>query len=149
MTTATATLGELARDTAAQFEWADRDDGTRYVRRKDTAEDWVQDLCQAAHGTMFPDDHRYRLILDVLDHLADCDVHNGDDAHEAVQEMEPDPYTSDLLEWAASHSDRLGYADDAIAQGTAETITAALGQGQMNEIYEVANVVIEHLQQRL
>ncbi len=63
--------GAVAAEAGSWFEVAYRGDTgkdeDRYTRCKDGAPSWVSpDLCQAAHGDMFPDDWRYQAIESAL-----------------------------------------------------------------------------------
>jgi hypothetical protein len=96
---------------------------------------------------MLPDDYRYKYIVDALNAFSEYD-----NADEAIDEVEADPYTKDLLDWLSSHSYRVAYADDAVKEiGYSEDggIMQAAALGQIAEKHEVYQSVLASLQARL
>lgn len=94
-------------------------------------------LTYHAHGTMFPDDFRYRATVEALDAIIDGD-----------EWLEPDIYTHDLLEWLNSHLGRLDYCDEAMADyGPFDSTFNILQAGQKMELDEVFSLVREWLEE--
>lgn len=145
-TTEPATVQSLAKEAAKHFERVKRrPDDEEYIHvQKTGAPEWVNDLCQEAHGDMFPDDLRYSFIVEVLDALADAD-----DLDTARDELEPDVYTHDLTGWLHSRNDRQSYVDDARSEyGNEGTLSDDLARGQLMEKYEVFDAVRSFLDER-
>jgi len=108
---------------------------------------WVRDMLFHIHddGDIFPDDYKYEYVVDFLDLLSD-----GVDPEEP--QLEPDPYTHDLLKWLGSHSVRIGYVDEAaedFGHSANGGVVGDIMQGQVREKEEVFNLVVEALKDRL
>lgn len=140
----TTRLQDLATTARKAFVRDRRTDGSEFWRTiEDDRPEWVQDLCHAAHGDMWPDDWRYHFIVEALDALAE--TADPDDIL-----MEPDVYTHELTAWLASRADRYEYCDLAMEEGgidyTSQGILAALMDGQLREKEEVLALVREQLE---
>jgi hypothetical protein len=61
-----ATIKELADQVYAQFEKRTRDNGREFWVLKDGNPDWMQELCNEAHGDMGPDDWKYQFVLEAV-----------------------------------------------------------------------------------
>ena len=130
---------------AAQFQAAfitdTREDGTRFLKCKDTDNEALTQLIYDAHGDMLPDDHRYEFIHDALIALADYD-----DPEEAIEAIEPDIYTSDLTAWLHSRNDRMHYLTYAQQEfGPFEDGFKLLAAAQQMEKTEVFQSVLQSL----
>jgi hypothetical protein len=137
----------LAKECVAMLETKTRDNGARFTAFKDGRPDWMLDLARAAHGDMLPDDQRYEMISDALYLVGECA--SPREVGERIEEIEPDPYTSDRLAWLSSRNDRTSYVDEAVAEfGHADTIEEDIGLGQMLERQEVARAVWDFLEER-
>jgi hypothetical protein len=113
-----------------------------YWHTKDDAPDWVNDMCQAAHDGMLPDDYRYSFIVEALDAIIDAEG-DTDSA-----DLEADCYTADLTAWLASRVSRTEYVDQAVEEFGADSvgIVSQLMQGQYLEKREVLTSVISSLE---
>ncbi len=103
----------------------------------------LRDICQAAHGDMFPDDYRYQYIMEAMELIAEYDV-----TDEARDSIEADVYTHDLTAWLASRNDRSAFVDEYSEEigfnGQAEMERIAAGQWM--ERTEVFNIVLGELE---
>ena len=136
----------LAGDALAYFEYRRRpDDGSGYWALEESAPAWLRELVWAAHnnGGMLPDDARYLYVVEALEALAD-------NPEEPESMLEPEPYTSNLLQWlAASPSYRMGLVDEAVQESGWEGVVAALQAGQRKEKEAVLYRVRAFLAQRI
>ena len=147
-------IKQAAKDALACLETAKRDDGTEYIRT--VRGTWMHDHKNcgpvlAAHryphgDLMMPDDHRYQMVHDAFQALADLedDADEGD-ATDKLANIEPPIYTSELTAWLASHSDRQGYCDEAMEEGLLSpeaTILDRLQAGYIQEQAEVSRAVL-------
>jgi hypothetical protein len=139
------TLQTQATEARKHFVLRKRDNGTQYWCAPDS-EQWVTDLCLAAHndGEILPDDWRYQAIVDALDMLEE-----RKDWEEALDEWEPDIYTSDLTAWLASATWRVAYVDEGTTgfSGLASEFDR-LQAGQLAEFREVFFAVQQFLFER-
>jgi hypothetical protein len=140
-------LQETAREASGWFETATREDGSRFVRTKDGAPEWVKDLVHEAHGDFLPDDWRYNVIQDALLWIADSD--DPEDSAGEFADGAVDVYTGARLAWLASNLTRPGYVDEAREEFGADTdsdITEQIGLGQYMEASEVYGLVLQALE---
>lgn len=100
------TVQQLAAAYLDQFESLERDNFSTY-KRKDDADDRLQELCYAAHDDMMPDDYKYNFIVDALGMIADAD--EDADLDDLYTEIEADVYNSNLLHWLSSNLNRADY----------------------------------------
>jgi len=105
----------------------------------------ISNLAREAHGDLFPNDYTYRFIADALSTLHDSDVETIDEAQEAIAQIEPDPYTSDLTAWLASDVRRVYYLDDIIGEYSPDDGFTLLAMAQQQERQEVANSVLHSI----
>lgn len=141
------TLLQLAAEAASCFTTLTRPSGQTLVTLKDGSPDWVRDLVHKAHGAMMPDDHRYAMVDQALDTIAE--LTDGDDAQEALSNVEPPVYTSDLTRWLASSVQRVAYCDEAADDlGAPDSLVAFLQYGWTVEFNEVASSVLTSLEQQ-
>ena len=100
------------------------------------APEWVRDMVCQARGGMFQDDYRYSFALDALNAFAEAD---DDDA----AYIEADTDAGDLLAWAASHSDRVGYCDTYmhLTKSRYTDLAQVLRCGQYTERAEILRIV--------
>ncbi len=133
------TVKELAQQAYDSLEWADRDDGTRYIRRTEDPPEWLEALCLTAHGESFPDDYKYEYIYRALEFIADED-------EDAEYDPEADAYNGKLCEWL-KRSGSSWYVDEAVAEsGYPGSIFAAIQMGQAMERKEVYDLVKQFLE---
>lgn len=132
---------ESAKALSAAIESAKRDDKTKFYRLKDDSPSWMQDAIRQAHGGELPDDFIYATCSEVADAIAEMD----EDATEGevcdrLREIEPDTYTTDLLDWVRGNLGRMAYCTEAMKDG-AEDFAAVLMQGQARHKAEIADAL--------
>ena len=110
---------------------------------KDDAPEWLTQLVKEVHGEMFPDDYKYKFVVDALEALADAD--DIDTAEEIMREG-IEIYTYKLMHWVQSHTDRLSMANEHGKEFEADTIEAFLTGGQFNERWDVFSLVLSTLE---
>ena len=143
------TVQELAREARAAFSKKTRDDGSEFWTHGLEAPEWVDELTMAAHGTgpggMLPDDYRYSFIVEALDALEEAE-----DADEARDGYEFEPYHSRLSDWLGSHGHRFSYCDEwADEMGYPEDTYHRLAGGHLHERLEVRDLVRASLEAHL
>ena len=139
-------IQKLAEHAGNFFERKQRGEDEIYTL-KNRHPTWLYDMVFAVHdkGHWLPDDYKYQFIVEALDHLSE-----GMNPEEP--ELEADVYTTDLMDWLASHRERLGIVDEAVnelgwnKEGGIET---AISLGQWREKEDVFRRVVEALQGRL
>lgn len=117
-------------------------DGYFYLRH-DICPEWVENLVKAAHGDMFPDDYKYKFVVDALEALADSD--DTENAEEIMRDG-VDIYTSRLFHWVQSHTDRLATANAHGQEFESDTVEGFLTGGQYMERDEVFSLVLYTLE---
>jgi hypothetical protein len=133
----------LAKEASAYMTTDTRPNGERFYKTTDNCPDWFSDLVREAHGEMMPDDYRYRFISEALDAFADYD-----DTDSALEQIEADCYTYNLIEWLGSNLTRQYYTDEALENGAPDTF-AMLYNGQAQEKDEVYRSVLQSLETQL
>lgn len=143
------TLQELAAQYAAMFTQDVRESGETFVKTIDDCPEELTSLIHAAHGDMLPDDWRYNCIWNALLAFAEYD-----DPDSVIDDVESDPYHSDLLRWLSSHTDRPYYVNQYVEQYVEEfgkpndfDLMQLIGFGQWMEKREVYSSVLESLQE--
>ena len=133
---------ELATKYLKHFKQKKRDNGETFYCLDGRAPQALKDLVQSAHDRMFPDDFRYSFIHDALIMFSE-----QEDVEDAISNIEPDCYTSDLLRWVSSHHNRIGYVDEQASElGHSEQgLVGDMMQGQVYERAEIANSVLSSL----
>lgn len=162
MSAQTVSLSSLASEAHDYFETAKRADSEQYyLRVKDGAPEWLQDLCREAHHCgwagelMFPDDWRYEAIYAALGHIADSGaetIHDLEDQAHEFADSHVDVYNDDRAKWLGSHHYRSGYVDEARDEGLIADdadLMAQLGVGQYEELSEVFHAVARFLSDRI
>jgi hypothetical protein len=130
---------ELAKYMLTFLTTGKRDNGETFVKQREHAPDWVDQVCREAHGDMLPDDYRYSFIQEALEAIVNSD--SLDDA-----EIEADIYTHDLINWLGSTNSRYCYVDDARSEfGHADSVIDEIRQGQLMEKREVLDTIINEL----
>lgn len=124
-----------------------RNDGAEFWKTENAPE-WLSNLCMDAHESMLPEDWKYGFIVEALDALS-SDEH--DDPSEARDSLEPDIYNHELHRWLASHLERAGFVDEAVAgYGHSENgIDGDIAMGQLHEMHQVFGSVLSSLEARL
>ena len=131
------TIQEVAQEMLDNMETRTRDNGRDY-RVNGTTIEWQKDIIHKAHGDKLPDDYVYVFIWEALCALAECEPGDEDDA---ILQIEPDVYTSELTAWLNSRCDRVGYMTEAIEEGAGDGF-AALMTAQGKEKSEVGYLVL-------
>lgn len=139
---------ELAETYQDQFEFKTRNEDETYVAVKSDAEDHEQlkSLIEEAHGDFLPDDYRHRFVYDALIAIAECDP--TDELDDAFQWIEPDVYTSDLVKWFGSNTQRIGYVNevrDDYGCTNFDSVVDEIRAGQERERHEVYHTVLTTL----
>jgi len=151
-----------AEEALNHFEELENEDFLTY-KQKDSAPEWVRDMCYEAHGSgdYLPDNYIYRWIVDALEIIRECTTE--DEAEERIHELEPFPYHKNLTLWLDSnilmltnidpilghllvnrYIRRIQYLEDAAREGAIENI---LSFAQYLEIQEVAFTVLNFLRE--
>lgn len=108
--------------------------------------DTYQDFYHHAHGDMLPDDHRYKMIHDILCAMSEYDDLEDINSLEMLDSLVP-VYTNDLLQWVSSLGSRYTYVDESVEEyGHSEQgFTGDLMQGYLCELQEVYDLISEWL----
>ena len=130
-------MEQLAQKYLDQLQTKERDNGDTFLCFKGETPDWVQD----AHDGMLPNDFSYEFISDALGILAE--IGEDEDYYERVDQT-TDQVNCVLLNWVGSNYSRIGFVDEALADG-AMTLSGALYDGQAKERLEVFQVVRDAL----
>jgi hypothetical protein len=145
----TTTFQTAASELYNAIETCTRDDGTKYLALKEDVkalDDWRSDAVYAAHedGQRSPNDHTWEIISEAAEGCADCE--DEDSARERLDEIEADPYTSDLTTWLASHAGNHAYLDEYVQDlgGTENLLSGA----QWLWKQEIAGVILQAVQER-
>ncbi len=147
-----STIQQLAAQAVAALHKQTRNNGEEFWSFKDGSPEWMTDAAHDAHGDMMPDDWRYEAIRDALLTLQHADDDGSpDDLRDQVSEWadaDTDVYNGHLSAWLATNLNRAGYVDDAISEfGWPEQgLFKALAYGQMQERFEIYNLLIDALE---
>lgn len=137
------TIQELAKEASQYMTTDKRPDGSTFWKTADNCPEWVKDMIHDAHGDMMPDDYRYRWVGYALEAFQ-----NYDNPEDALDDISPDVYNYDLLQWCASNLHRMAYVDEAMENG-ARSLSDALMWGQSDEMREVYSSVLAFLESSL
>jgi hypothetical protein len=142
--TTTKTIQEVAAEMYKNMEQKERKDGSKYYCNIKKI-DWQKEIIHKAHGDALPDDYIYEFINDALAVLSDCEEGNEE---EAIYEMEPDCYTTNLTAWLHSSNNRVYYITEALEEfGDIKDGFQLLGIAQTKEKQEVAILVLEGIKE--
>ena len=131
------TLQQAAREYLGFFELRATENGEAW-RPVEGAPPEIKRLVRNAHGDYMPDDYRYRLIVEALRLVAECeDV-------ECV-EVIPDNEPARLTGWLNSKINRLQYMTIAMTEFEPKDSLQLLTAAQYVERKEVLEAVIEEL----
>jgi hypothetical protein len=108
---------------------------------------WIYEMNYKVHdnGKMLRDDYKYQYIVEALNYVSE-----GNDPEEP--QFEADPYTSNLLAWLGSNSERLWFVDEAVRDfgwDKERGIEGAIATGQVMEKEKVFRSVVNALEERL
>lgn len=141
-----------ADDFARAFERRTREDGAEFLALKSGSPEWIGEAIQAAHGDFLPNDWSYKLIAavveDVAERLRDDPAADLDDMRPEVIDQAIPVYTADRLQWLASNLNRVGYCDDAAAEGLVSEdagIVDRIAAGMVAELEEIFSAVVDAL----
>jgi hypothetical protein len=140
-------IKELAKYALSFFETFEREKPAEtFYKTKRRHPTWLHEMIFAVHdnGKIMPDDYKYEFIVNALDALVE-----GMDPDEP--ELEADVYNSALLAWLGSHSERVGYVNEATKDmGHSDLgIMGDIMSGQWREKEEVFGIVVQALRKRL
>jgi hypothetical protein len=136
-------IQELAKMLSSALVTGKRNDGEDFVHLKDKSPQWMTEVIHAVHGNKLPDDTVYALIEKCADVIAEAES-----PADAIYEIEPDVYTSDLTGWLHARVDHTEYVNEAIEEGfdkDVHTIADLLTMAQARQIQEVGNALISAL----
>lgn len=156
----TLSLQQVARGAARLFEKASRPGGERFTRLREGAPDWVREAVRDAHGSdafsrMLPDDHTYAVVAECFEYIAETlereidpsDINFEDVEHEFADNV--DVYSSDLLAWYGSHTQRKALVEEAQQEGLtasdtdSQEIERQIMAGQYLERQRIYAAVVE------
>ena len=105
--------------------------------------DTYQEFFHHAHGDFMPDDHRYKMIHDVLCNMDDDDDQDPIDMLDSLVPI----YSNDLLAWVSSNLTRIGYCNDYQDEfdGSALKLTEIITGGYFEELQEIYSLIMEWL----
>lgn len=141
-------LQDAAKLMLEQFETKRRDSGETFLTLKDSAPDWMTDVCRDAHGRKLPDDFVFEVIFESLHALLD-----HDDTQEANDSLEADFGNADLLAWVSSNLGRASYVNDAVREYGLDAdsfdLFKTLQLGQLAEKQEIFGEMLDSLTDKL
>jgi hypothetical protein len=130
----------------AAFESDKRDDGNTFYKLKNGSPEWMTDVIHAVHDDKLPDDTVYEMIYQALSTLTELDEESGqDEMMDAIYEMEPDVYTSNLTAWLNKRADHVYYLTEALEQFEIKDGFAALSAAQKMQMDEIGSALINEL----
>ena len=133
---------ELAELMSKELVWGERNDGSKFASLKDGSPEWMHDVIRAAHEDSFPDDTIYEFVDRAVNAFAE-----SEDPNDAIYEVEPDVYTSDLTEWLHRRADHVFYLTQALEESETRDGFQALQAAQGIQIREVAELTLSALQE--
>lgn len=124
---------------ASYFQTTQRQDEA-IATLKDDAPGWIRDAVREAHDGKLPDDWTYATAREAFEAISEAG-----ELDTAGEEFEAggDVYTSALIDWMGSHSDRIALCDEAFSELGASTMVEAMAAGQSMERRRVFEVVRE------
>lgn len=130
---------ELIKEILNGMEYKDIRNGI-WINTNDT----YQEFFHHVHGDMLPDDHRYKMIHDILSEMDGYEDHE-DYQYEILENLIP-VYTHDLMSWLSSSNSRYSYCDEFKEQyGDSESIINQISGGYLMELEETYNLILEWL----
>lgn len=143
MKTKEKTIQGIAQEMLNNMEQKERTNGDKYYCNKKQIE-WQTKIIRKAHEEALPDDYKYEFINDALCALTDC---TPGEEEEAINEIEPDCYTSNLTGWLHSRNDRAYYLTQALEEFDSKDGFQALSIAQQIEKQDVARLVLEGIKE--
>jgi hypothetical protein len=106
--------------------------------------DTYQDFFHHCHGDMLLDDHRYKMIHDLLNGISNFED-DDDQLFEIIDSCVP-IYNHKLLQWISSNNNRSCYVDEALEEFCKDiTFFKLLQYGYYKELEEVYNLMNDWL----
>lgn len=139
------TIGELAGGLFDALETRKRNDGKEFVCLKDDSPEWMTDAIRKAHGDSFPDDAIYQFIQQAAGEIYDASAEDEDSATDAVYEMEPNCYTSNLTAWLDERPDRVYYLTEVLEECAPKDGFQLLAMAQKRQMDEVGTALVSAL----
>ncbi len=143
-----ATVQELAQEMLDNMTVGTRKDGTEYVHTKKTIP-WQRDIIYEAHQDRMPNDIVYGFIHDALILITEYPDASEDELREAIYDIEPDVYTSDLTNWLGDHNENMYYLDQVLQEYQPTDGFQALSMAQAMHRQEVASIVLDELMKKM
>lgn len=142
------TIQSLADEMSNALVTKERTNGQKFVHLADGSPAWMTEVIRAVHQDKLPDDTTYSMIEDCLVELAGLDADASiDDAHEAIQQIDADVYTSNLTGWLHARTDHIFYLTQALEDfGPFTNGSDLLMAAQKIQIDEVGGLLIQELE---
>lgn len=141
-------LQDAAKLMLKHFETKKRDNGDSFTALKDSAPDWMTDVCREAHGRMLPDDFVFEVIVESLEAIVD-----HDDTQDANDSLEASFRNFELLEWVSSNLSRSEYVNEGVREYGIDAdkfdLFNALQVGQLTEKREIFSALLDALEDKL
>lgn len=99
---------------------------------KDDGDPKVTEMVFESHDGMMPDNYKYSFAVDSLQALIDYE-----DSDDALEGIEQDVYTHELLLWISSNNTRVEYLTQALEEFDMKDGLSAIGMAQWLEKQEV------------
>ena len=142
----TKTIQTLAKEIYNNMKYKERTNGKKYCCLKNDIE-WQRDIIRESHLGRMPSDDVYDRINTILGVIYELDEEaNEDDIREAIYQIEPDCYTSNLTAWLHSDNRNVYYLDEALEMGCTDGF-ALLACAQKAYIEEIANNLVNAIQE--
>jgi hypothetical protein len=147
--TETKSVQALAKELSAAFTHDKRNDGQEYVHLKNGSPEWMTEIIRAIHGDKMPDDTTYAFIEQCADAIADASDDNEDAIREAIDDIEPDSYTSNLTGWLHARVDHVYYLSEVLDEmgGDVKDGFQLLAMAQKKQIDEIGFALVFQLEQ--
>lgn len=147
------TVQTLASELSAAFEHDKRNDGKEFTKLREGSPTWMSGVIREVHDDKMPDDTVYDFIERCADAIAGySDTLAGEDAaQDAVNEIEPDPYTADLTAWLNARVDHVYYLTEVLEEfgGGIKDGFWLLSAAQQKQIQEVGYALISALEKQV
>lgn len=140
-----SSIKQLAAKLHAALVTDKRNDGQEFVHLGDNSPQWMTDVIREIHGDKMPEDTTYAFIERCAQAIEDSESEPQD----AIYEIEPDIYTSDLTGWLHARADHVNYVDDAIEEigrSCIGSFSDLLQAAQSKHIHEVGSALISALE---
>lgn len=147
------TVQSLASDLSAAFEHDKRNDGKEFTKLREGSPAWMTDVIHEVHGDKLPDDTVYAFIQRCAGAIHDysSSIEDHEVAEQAVDEIEPDPYTADLTAWLNARVDHEYYLTEVLEEfgGDIKDGFQLLMAAQQKQIQEVGYALISALEKQV